>query len=177
MTKMMMRNDSLICKETSLKNFLRPWILTKISAEPKNIGHIFSLTKYFKTQNLSIFIGFKFNSKTANKLSEFLYYLTPSVKVGKSKKYFFLKLHCPKTNNILDKILPYEAREESFSYTYVLCSFFGQWSFKKKCFWDLLTFSLHNLNCFCKYIMIYIIYIVRQLFKGGNYSREETINY
>ena len=21
------------------------------------------------------------------------------------------------------------------------CSFFGQWSFKKKCFWDLLTFS------------------------------------
>ena len=118
---------------------------------------------------------------------------TMYVKVSKSKKYFFLKLHCPKTNNILDKILPYEAREESFSYTYVLCSFFGQWSFKKKCFWDLLTFSLHNLNCFCKYIMIYLYNIysatiiqrrklliirtfwVRQLFKGDNYSREETI--
>ena len=36
------------------------------------------------------------------------------VKVSKSQKYFFLKIHCPKTNNILDKILPYEAREEFF---------------------------------------------------------------
>ena len=34
------------------------------------------------------------------------------LKVSKSQKYFFLKLHCQKLNKILDKILPYEARAE-----------------------------------------------------------------
>ena len=41
-------------------------------------------------------------------------------------------------NEILDKILPYEARAE---FCQIFRSFFGQWSFKKKCFWDLLTFN------------------------------------
>ena len=61
-----------------------------------------------------------------------------SLKVSKSQKLFFLKLHCPKMNGILGKILPYEARAE---FCLISCSFFGQWSLKKKCFWDLLTFS------------------------------------
>ena len=39
---------------------------------------------------------------------------------------------------ILDKILPYEARAE---FCQIFRSFFGQWSFKKNCFWDLLTFN------------------------------------
>ena len=34
------------------------------------------------------------------------------LKVSKSQKYSFLKLNCPKMNEILDKILPYEARAE-----------------------------------------------------------------
>ena len=53
-----------------------------------------------------------------------------------------LKLHCQKTHEILEKILPYEARAELFQ---ISCPFFGQWSFKKKCFSNLLTFSkIHN---------------------------------
>ena len=42
-------------------------------------------------------------------------------------------------NEILEKILPYEARAE---FCQIFCSFFGQWNFKKTCFWDLLTFSM-----------------------------------
>ena len=42
-----------------------------------------------------------------------------------------------KPNEILDKILPYEARAE---FCQIFCSLFGQWSFRKKCFWYLLTF-------------------------------------
>ena len=34
--------------------------------------------------------------------------------------------------------MKYEARAE---FCQIFRSFFGQWSFKKKCFWDLLTFS------------------------------------
>ena len=80
------------------------------------------------------------------------------VKVSKSQKQ--LKLHCPKnkildkilpyeargefcpTNKILDKILPYEARGE---FCQIFLSFFRQWSFKKKCFWILLTFNAVSL--------------------------------
>ena len=36
------------------------------------------------------------------------------VKVSKSQKHFFLKLHCPKTNEILDKILLYEEARAQF---------------------------------------------------------------
>ena len=42
-------------------------------------------------------------------------------------------------NEILDKILPHEASAEFFL---IFRSLFVQWSFKKKCFWDLLTFSI-----------------------------------
>ena len=41
-------------------------------------------------------------------------------------------------NNILDKILLYEARAE---FCQIFRSFFGQSSFKKEYFWDLLTCS------------------------------------
>ena len=34
----------------------------------------------------------------------------------KISKAFFLKLHCPKTNEVLDKIMSYEARAELFKY-------------------------------------------------------------
>ena len=44
----------------------------------------------------------------------------------------------PKTNRILDKILAYKATAE---FCQIFCLFFGQWSFKKKCFWILLSFS------------------------------------
>ena len=49
-----------------------------------------------------------------------------SVKVSKSQKHFFLKLH----------------RAE---FCLIFHLFFEQWSFKKNCFWDLLTFS--KLTC------------------------------
>ena len=53
------------------------------------------------------------------------------IKVSKSQKHFFLKLHCPKNernirqNSVLalSSFIRAEFR-----------SFFGQWGFKKKCF-------------------------------------------
>ena len=48
-------------------------------------------------------------------------------------------------NEILDKILAYEARTEFWQ---ILCSFFGQWSFKKNSFeiyWPLETLGNSNL--------------------------------
>mgnify|MGYP007048727740 CR=1 FL=1 len=47
-----------------------------------------------------------------------------------------------KTNEILDKILIYEARAK---FCQIFRSFFGQWSFKKNSFWDLLTFNMDLL--------------------------------
>ena len=52
-----------------------------------------------------------------------------------------------KTNEILEKILPYEARAE---FSQILRSFFGQLSFKKKCFWDLLTFNMPLIQKFIR---------------------------
>ena len=46
-------------------------------------------------------------------------------------------------NKILDKILLYEAMAE---FSQIFCLFFGQWSFKKKYFWDSLTFSRNFLG-------------------------------
>ena len=46
------------------------------------------------------------------------------LKVNKSQKQFFLKLHsAQRTNEILDKILPYEARAE---FCQIFRLFFGQ---------------------------------------------------
>ena len=53
------------------------------------------------------------------------------IKVNKSQKQFFLKLHCPKTKEILDKILSQLHRSE---FCLIFRSFFGQWSSKKNCF-------------------------------------------
>jgi hypothetical protein len=53
------------------------------------------------------------------------------------KSMFSWKSITQKTNEILDKILPHEARSE---FCQIFRSFFGQWSFKEKCFWDLMTF-------------------------------------
>ena len=61
------------------------------------------------------------------------------LKVNKSQKTFFLETQAQKTNEIFDKILPYEARAE---FCLIFRLFFGQWSFKKKMFRDLLTFNL-----------------------------------
>ena len=56
---------------------------------------------------------------------------------------FFLEtpLLKKRTKYVLGKILPYEARAEFCPISF---SFFEQWSFKKKCFWDLLTFNIHE---------------------------------
>ena len=64
------------------------------------------------------------------------------LKVSKSQKQFFLKLHCLR-NKMLDNILPYEAGAEIIQ---IFRSFFGQWSFKKKCFWDLLTLMVKSIK-------------------------------
>ena len=56
------------------------------------------------------------------------------------KSKFFWNSIAQHTNEILDKILPYEARAE-FCLIFRVC--FGQWSFKKKCFRDLPTFSTY----------------------------------
>ena len=80
------------------------------------------------------------------------------VKVSKSQKHFFLKLHTPKNERNIRQILPYEARAE---FCLIFCSCFGQWTFKKNCFRDLLTFSMTELKVLvilmssfhCKYLM------------------------
>ena len=47
----------------------------------------------------------------------------------KTSKAIFLETPLPeKTDEILDKIQPYEARAE---FCQIFCSFFGKWSFKK----------------------------------------------
>ena len=61
------------------------------------------------------------------------------LKVRKSQKHFFLNSIAQKMDEIFDKILPYKARAE---FCQIFCLFFGQWSFKEKWFWDLLTFIL-----------------------------------
>ena len=63
------------------------------------------------------------------------------LKVSKSQKLFSWNSIAKKTNEIfLDKILPYEARAE---FCQIFRSVFGQWSFKIKCFSDLLTYWDH----------------------------------
>ena len=52
------------------------------------------------------------------------------LKVSKSQKHFFLKLHCPKTNKILDKILPWLHRAEFC----LLFRFFGNGVSRKNAF-------------------------------------------
>ena len=61
------------------------------------------------------------------------------LKVSKSQKKNSWNSIAKKTNKIFDKILPYEDRAE---FCLIFRLFFGQWSFKKNCFWDLLTFSI-----------------------------------
>ena len=62
------------------------------------------------------------------------------------KKCFWIWIESPCSHvqkfylTIFDKILPKLHRAE---FCLIFCSFFGQWCFKKKCFWDLLTF----INC------------------------------
>ena len=58
-----------------------------------------------------------------------------SLKVSKSQKQFFLKLHCPKNKRNIWQ------NSALASFCVILCLFFGQLSFKKKWFWDILTFN------------------------------------
>ena len=44
-------------------------------------------------------------------------------------------------NEILDKYYPSFIYLHSAEFCLIFRSFFGVWSFKKKCFWDLLTFT------------------------------------
>ena len=88
------------------------------------------------------------------------------VKVSKSQKHF--ALNSKKRNNILGKILPYEARAEFYP---ILSLFFGEIEFQEKLLFRYITWIVVT----SKYVII--LFIVRQLFKGDNYSREETINY
>ena len=68
------------------------------------------------------------------------YYKHFSRNVSKSHESIFCwNSIAQKTNEIFDKILAYEARAE---FCQIFCLFFGQWSFKEKWFWDLLTFIL-----------------------------------
>ena len=61
------------------------------------------------------------------------------IKVSKSQKHFLQKLQ--KTNKTFYKILPLLHRAE---FLLLFCLFYVQWIFKKKCFWDLLTF-IHGI--------------------------------
>ena len=74
-------------------------------------------------------------------------------------------------NEIFGKILPYEARAE---FCQIFRSFGGQWSFKKKCFWDLLTFK--NVRGATKRISQVSrdsrYYITEYKFLGANYVQQ-----
>ena len=71
-------------------------------------------------------------------------------------------------NLILGNIPPYEARTEFYL---IFSLFFGQWNFKK------IYKTLMYITWIVVAGMWYFLCIVRQLFKGDNYSREETINH
>ena len=53
------------------------------------------------------------------------------LEVSKPQKQFFLKLHCPKMNKILGKVLPYEDRSELCQ---IFCLFLGKRVLRKNAF-------------------------------------------
>ena len=55
------------------------------------------------------------------------------LKVSKSQKHFFLEIILPESK--------WNIRQNRVEFWQTFCLFIGQWSFKKKCFWDLQTFS------------------------------------
>ena len=81
---------------------------------------------------------------------------------GNFKRFFSLNSIAQKTKDILGKTLPYEANISNISFV----------------FWPIEIQEKLLLRFMYK-PLAYIgnAYIVRQLFKGDNYSREETINY
>ena len=76
---------------------------------------------------------------------------TMYVKVSKSQKIFSLNSIAQKTNEMLGKILSYEAE-----FYLIFHLFFGQGSFKKKSFWDL--------NIFITLIVISSTYVIHFLY-------------
>ena len=78
------------------------------------------------------------------------------LKVSKSQKQFFLKLHCPKNERNIWQILPYEARAE---FCQIFRSFFYGVS-REKLFWDLLTFiktCVHTLALSSEHLTEFLI--------------------
>ena len=70
------------------------------------------------------------------------------LKVSKSQRHFFLKLHSPINEGNIRQSLRYEARAE---FCLIFCSFFGQWRLKKNYFWALLTFiRMFLFTIYCK---------------------------
>ena len=90
----------------------------------------YKLQENIKMQDTSMIMSVWFSGFNFSSFAQILD-LSTALKVSKYQKPFFLKLHCQKTNEILDKILLYEARAE---FCPIFHSFFGQWSFKKNCF-------------------------------------------
>ena len=65
------------------------------------------------------------------------------LKVSKSQKNFFQSKNCWKRTKYKKKFCPMKARAE---FCLIFRSFFGKWSFKKNCFWDLMTFRLTKVS-------------------------------
>ena len=76
----------------------------------------------FKFQFLCLFM-IKILSNLTHLIKNFITELT--LKVSKSQKHFFLKIHCPKKEQILLQLHRAE-------FWLIFCSFLGQWSFKKR---------------------------------------------
>ena len=97
------------------------------------------LLNLFYSSKIANFHNFTFS----NKLNFFPIAICISLslrllKVGKSQKHFFLKLHWPKNERNIWQNYALAARAE---FCQIFRSFFGHWSIKKKCFWGLLTFN------------------------------------
>ena len=53
-------------------------------------------------------------------------------------------------------LLKVSKSQKHFSWNSIIsCSFLGQWSFKKKCFWDLLTFKRTQISILCSFLVFF----------------------
>ena len=141
-----------LCSSSSRHRPLPRWVIVYSGVKLLQISH-FSRWQIFKT---GFFCQLGRNFALCSHWIDFCIYILKSgeyhdgicLKVSKSQKHFFLKLHSPINEGNIKQSLPYEARAE---FCLVFCSFFGQWRLKKNCFWDLLTFiRMFLFTIYCK---------------------------
>ena len=110
--------------------------------EPSKLGHI------FRKFNFLIIDWFEKDQWLVDECFIDSIFQLVVLKVSKSQKHFLLKLHCPKKGKkYLTKFCPMKLGQNFVKY---FVHFLGNGVSRKKCFWDLLTFTdlLFIINIF-----------------------------